>query len=59
MFGNKFAAAAAASASLPLAQPRRFVKYYMQRVQADASHVLFYVVDEAGIGQLAVLVRAW
>jgi hypothetical protein len=40
------------------AQPsRRWVKYYIQRAKTNASHALFYVVDEAGLAKLAVVVR--
>lgn len=38
-------------------RPQRWVKYYIQRAKTNASHALFYVVDEAGLAKLAVVVR--
>lgn len=62
------AAAAARAAEAPEQQqqqdmlglpqrPQRWVKYYIQRAKTNASHALFYVVDEAGLAKLAVVVR--
>ena len=37
-------------------QPRRYVKYYIQRITTNVNHVLFYVVDEEAQGKLAIVV---